>query len=236
MTNTSPALAKPAIDVGMFTNNLDDMLAFYREEIGLHYDELLKIGGGQHQHRFSAGHSIFKLNNTREPLPSTDAGAIRTLLVHRADTKTASVRIDPDGNRVEIRPAADNALGAILVGPNPQAAQRFYCTHLGLTDAGELACQNGSSVLEFVQATPTERDQPLGSSMEDMRATGLRYLTLQVTSVAQAHVRALDAGAVEGRAPNTLGSVASISFVRDPMGCWLELSQRASLTGDLTIG
>ena len=33
--------------------------------------------------------------------------------------------------------------------------------------------------------------------------------------------------------PVRLGDVAAISFVRDPDGVWLEISQRASLTGDL---
>ncbi len=235
MTNTPPALAKPAIDVGVFTNNLAEMLAFYREEIRLHYDELLKIGGGQHQHRFSAGHSIFKLNNTREPLPDAAAGAIKTLLVHSARAQSVSVTHDPDGNRVETRPASANALGALLTGPDPDAAKRFYCDQLGLSDAGRHACQNGSSIIEFSRDTAPARAQVTSNSMDDMRATGLRYLTLQVKSVAEAHERALAAGAIEGRAPNTLGAVASISFVRDPSGCWLELSQRASLTGDLTI-
>lgn len=236
MTNSPMTLAKPAIDIGMFTNNLPDMIAFYREEVGLHYDELLKIGGGQHQHRFSAGDSIFKLNNTRDPLPSGAPGAIRTLLIHSPDVQSTSIATDPDGNRVEIRPAEDNALGAILAGPAPDAAVNFYCDHLGLARGTQQSCSAGSSNLEFIENTETNTSQANSSSMDDMRATGLRYLTLQVSSVALAHKLALNAGAIEGRAPSTLGSVASISFVRDPMGCWLELSQRASITGDLTIG
>lgn len=236
MTDAPPALAKPAIDVGVFTNNLDEMLAFYREEIGLQYDELLKIGGGQHQHRFSAGHSIFKLNNTREPLPNNDSGAIKTLVVHSAAAQTGSVTHDPDGNRIEIRPASGDALGAILAGPDAAASLGFYRDCLGLAETGKLACHNGVSVLEFSHEDTSELRDAMSNSMDDMRATGLRYLTLQVTSVADAHAKALEAGAIEGRAPSTLGAVASISFVRDPSGCWLELSQRASLTGDLTIG
>jgi lactoylglutathione lyase len=34
-------------------------------------------------------------------------------------------------------------------------------------------------------------------------------------------------------APRTLGDVARISFVIEPGGHWIELSQRASLTGSL---
>ncbi len=35
----------------------------------------------------------------------------------------------------------------------------------------------------------------------------------------------------EGAPPVTLGEVARISFIRDPDGNWIEISQRASLTG-----
>lgn len=41
-------------------------------------------------------------------------------------------------------------------------------------------------------------------------------------------------GGDEGRPPATLGKVARISFVKDPDGNWIEISQRASLTGDLS--
>ncbi|MHB8576260.1 MAG: VOC family protein [Dehalococcoidia bacterium] len=43
-------------------------------------------------------------------------------------------------------------------------------------------------------------------------------------------------GVEEGRPPVTLGSVARISFIRDPDGNWIEVSQRASLTGPLPPG
>ena len=37
----------------------------------------------------------------------------------------------------------------------------------------------------------------------------------------------------EALAPLTLGTTARISMVRDPDGNWIELSQRASITGSL---
>ena len=36
-------------------------------------------------------------------------------------------------------------------------------------------------------------------------------------------------------APVTLGTTARISMVRDPDGNWIELSQRASITGSLEV-
>ena len=53
-------LAKHCIDVGVRTNNIDAMLEFWTKEVGLPYMELLKVGGGVHQHRLSLKGSIFK--------------------------------------------------------------------------------------------------------------------------------------------------------------------------------
>ncbi len=58
-------------------------------------------------------------------------------------------------------------------------------------------------------------------------------MTLQVFDVDAAHDGVLARGGREGRPPITLGKIARISFVRDPDGNWIELSQRASLTGPL---
>ncbi len=66
-----------------------------------------------------------------------------------------------------------------------------------------------------------------------MFAAGLRYLTVQVRDVKAEHARLLAAGWTEGRPPVRLGDTAYISFVRDPGGSWVEVSQRASLTGPL---
>jgi lactoylglutathione lyase len=63
-----------------------------------------------------------------------------------------------------------------------------------------------------------------------MRAKGYRYFTIQVTDVDREHATFVERGAIEGMAPVTLGETARISFIRDPDGNWIELSQRASLT------
>ena len=44
-------LAKPRIDVGLYTNRREEMLEFWRDEVGLPYEELLAMGGGVQQHR-----------------------------------------------------------------------------------------------------------------------------------------------------------------------------------------
>jgi hypothetical protein len=47
------------------------------------------------------------------------------------------------------------------------------------------------------------------------------------------HRRFMSMGVWEGAAPVTLGAVARISFIRDPDGNFIEISQRASLTGPI---
>jgi lactoylglutathione lyase len=68
---------------------------------------------------------------------------------------------------------------------------------------------------------------------EPLRALGYRYLTVQVWDVDAEHAGIVARGGTEGRPPVTLGTTARVSFVRDPDGNWIEVSQRASLTGAL---
>jgi lactoylglutathione lyase len=69
-----------------------------------------------------------------------------------------------------------------------------------------------------------------------MTGPGFRYITIQVWDVDAEHAGIVDRGGAEGRPAITLGTTARISFVRDPDGNWIEISQRASLTGTLPQG
>ena len=71
------------------------------------------------------------------------------------------------------------------------------------------------------------------ASAGDLEGPGYRYVTIQVERADDAHREALAAGGREGMAPRTLGEVARISFVIEPGGNWIELSQRASIVGRL---
>ena len=44
-------LAKPCIDIGIYTNQRDAQLHFWQTQVGLPFEELLKLGGGSQQHR-----------------------------------------------------------------------------------------------------------------------------------------------------------------------------------------
>ena len=66
-----------------------------------------------------------------------------------------------------------------------------------------------------------------------LNAAGFRYITVQVRDVEAAHHHLCAVGFTEGRSPIRLGDTAYISFITDLGGNWIELSQRASLTGPL---
>jgi hypothetical protein len=72
-----------------------------------------------------------------------------------------------------------------------------------------------------------------GGPVGPLRSRGFRYLTVQVFDVRAEHARLLERGWREGIAPIKLGETAFISFVLDPDGAPIEISQRASLTGPL---
>lgn len=62
---------------------------------------------------------------------------------------------------------------------------------------------------------------------------GWSYLTVQVRDCAAEHAAALRRGAVEGEPPRHMGDAAIISFLRDPDGNFIELSQKAAWAGSL---
>lgn len=63
--------------------------------------------------------------------------------------------------------------------------------------------------------------------------SGICYLTVQIFDVISEHERVLGLGAAEGAPPVRMGETAAISFAIAPDGTWIELSQRASLTGSI---
>jgi lactoylglutathione lyase len=226
-------LSKQHVDVGLFTDNAETMLAFWQQKVGLPFEELLPVGGGVRQHRHGMNGSVLKLNASREPLPA-DAGptGYRELLIAR-DGLGAPVRLtDPDGNAVTLVPRGHDGVEGIGVrlGVRDVAAFRdFFGRILGLEEAATNRYRCGDSLLMFEQ-------DPTAGRAGDMQGRGYRYLTVQIFDVAAEHAELVRRGAEEGRAPVTLGTTARISFIRDPDGNWIEVSQRSSLTGPLPSG
>ena len=225
-------LAKPRIDVGLFTNSLEPMLDFWQNRIGLEFDHLLPLGGGRRQHRHDLLGSVLKINHARDPLPDVPPSGYRELLIAREGLSDPEMLTDPDGNRVTLVPEGHLGITriGIRLGVRDLAAHHdFYGRVLELeeipADKG-IAFRCGDSVI-LAEEDP---DAPAGAAMD---GPGWRYITVQILKVDEEHAAILARGGMEGTAPRTLGETARISFIRDPDGNWIEMSQRASLTGSL---
>jgi len=227
-------LAKPRIDIGLSTNRLEPMLAFWQGEAGVPFDHLLKIRRGHDQHRHDANGSVVKINHHLDALPGAPPSGYRSLIVARDGLAAPIDLTDPDGNSLRLVPSgADGVtqIGVRLMVRDLAAHRAFYRDALGLpeepTTAAAAAFRAGESLI-LLDSSPDAPDDA------QMAGPGWRYITFQVFKVDEEHARVLDAGGHEALAPLTLGNTARISMIRDPDGNWIELSQRASIVGSLT--
>lgn len=222
-------LAKPRVDIGLSTNDLEPMLAFWQGEAGIPFDHLLKIRRGQDQHRHDALGSVLKINHHADPLPDTPATGYRELIVARPGLEAPVSLTDPDGNRVTLVPPGHQGvtqIGVRIAVRDLAAHRKFYTRGLGLTEETPGAFRAGETLLIL-------EESPDAPSDAGMQGRGWRYITFQVFKVDAEHARILEAGGREAMPPTTLGTTARISMVRDPDGNWIEISQRASIVGSL---
>ena len=222
-------LAKPRFDIGLATNDLPPMLAFWQGEAGIPFDHLLPIRRGQDQHRHDVLGSVLKINHHATPLPDTPPSGYRELLVAREGLAAPVALADPEGNRVTLVPPGHEGVTQIAVRlgvRDLEAHRRFYAEALGLPEErpGVFRAGEGLVILEHDPDAPADAE---------MRGHGWRYITFQVFKVDAEHAAVLAKGGREAMPPTTLGTTARISMVRDPDGNWIELSQRASITGSL---
>jgi lactoylglutathione lyase len=221
-------LAKDRIDVGFYTSRYVEAEAFWGETVGLAYEELLKVGNGVHQHRYGVRGSVCKVNSARVELPDAPT-AYRRLVVARDGQTEPELLYEPDGTEVELVPPGHDGVVDLAVHwatRDPEELGRLLVEGFGAAHEGGTDHRIGTSLLRLVR----DPDVP---PVEGMFARGFRYLTVQVRDVRKEHAHLLSAGWTEGRPPVKLGETAFISFVRDPGGSWIEVSQRASLTGPL---
>jgi catechol 2,3-dioxygenase-like lactoylglutathione lyase family enzyme len=226
-------LAKPQVDIGLATNNLDPMLGFWQGTVGLKLDHVLPLRRGQKQHRHDAAGSVVKINHHVEPLPDAPPSGYRELIIAQPARAAPLALKDPDGNRVCLVPPGHDRIDQIgirLLVRDLEAHRRFYAGALGLT---EEARASGAAFRAGETLIILEQDRGVGID-PGIRGKGWRYITFQVFRVDEVHAEVLGAGGREGLAPVTLGTTARISMVLDPDGNWIELSQRASIVGALS--
>ena len=222
-------LAKPHVDVGLFARSIERHQAFWSDRVGLPYDHRLKLGAGIHQHRFHLNGSVLKVNHARsrwrnralQASPVCESPALTQ--PRRCDfptlTATASrwCRRDTTGSPASASNCASTTATHINAsGGMSCSSRRRHPTSTVCGDTRIFVCEEAS----------VERTQ-------SWRGYGWRYLTVQVTDCQAEHDGVLARGGDEGEPPRRLGDVAVVSFVRDPDGNFIELSQRASLVGPL---
>ena len=225
-------LAKQCVDIGLNTNNLTDMLSFWQKEVGLPFDHVLPIRKGVRQHRHDLLGSVLKINHYEEELPLVSPAGYFELLIVRDGVGAARSLCDPDGNRVTLVDKVSGGIDQIgmrMRVRSRDAHTRFFQNALGLDAVrlgGESAFRAGRTFV-FVEESA---DAPSDATMN---GKGYRYITFQVFKTDVEHANIVAHGGREAVAPLTLGTTARISMVRDPDGNWIEISQRASITGSL---
>jgi lactoylglutathione lyase len=222
-------LAKPHMDVGLFTNRREEQLHFWQQVVGLEFDHMGKLGGGMQQLRHHANGSILKVNHARDPLAPAPASGIVGVRIARPGLDERRELADPDGNRVLLVPPGDEGVVGIAIelAVNSRDAHDRFWRHAMQFDSpapGVYLC--GDTRVIVVAERRVER-------CDDWRAPGWRYTTVQIRDCVAEHAGVLARGGEEGRAPMLLGDTVRYSFVRDPDGNFIELSQRASLVGHL---
>jgi len=221
-------VVKAALDVGIQTNDLPPHQAFWGDELGLRFDHVLRVREGMDQHRYDLHGGVLKINLRQDELPDAPTGFTALALVDPVRAADGiQGRTGPDGLRVALTPPTeDGTLVNVMVEASDPARTLDVL-------AGAFGGHRGKGTLRIGEtklSVKLRRDRPPTTSLDGL---GIRYLTVQVRDVEAAHAHALASGMAEGMAPIRLGDVARISFVRLPDGDWIELSQRASLTGSL---
>jgi predicted enzyme related to lactoylglutathione lyase len=222
-------LSRKRIDVGLYTNKTEVMLEFWQTQVGLPFEELQPLGQGVRQHRHDMNGSVLKLNSVLDPLPPAKPSGYRELWIASVDVAEPLTLWDSDDNAIRLVLPGYSGVNGIALKLAVSSAARFHAFYgsvMQLQPAAKNAYHCGDSLLMFEEQRHVAQGAPL-------RAKGFRYFTIQVVDLEREHAKLIERGAVEGLAPVTLGETARISFIRDPDGNWIELSQRASLTGPL---
>jgi lactoylglutathione lyase len=222
-------LAKPHLDVGLFSTRRDEQLAFWQQVVGLPYDHLGKLGGGVQQHRHHMNGSILKMNHSRDALPAVPPSGIVGLEIAREGIASRQSLSDPDGNKVTLIPEGEDGVEgiAILLKVNdPAQHDRFWTHAMQFERVAEGRYRCGDSLVVVAERGHVER-------AKQWRGPGYRYLTVQVWDCLAEYEGILARGGTSGGEPRVLGDTVRYAFAVDPDGNHIEISQRASLTGRL---
>jgi lactoylglutathione lyase len=224
-------LAKPHLDIGLFTNDLDEQREFWSEQVGLRLDHELPLADGWVQHRFDAHDSVVKVNHLVDPLPALPPTGYAGLTL--AGERPGWSARHPGGQPVRmVAPGSGGVagIGVTVSTPDPDRMMDFYrrAMEFDAVDARTARC--GDSLLSVVEG-PGGSDTTGLDGLDGLKGPGFRYLTVQIFD-ADAACSGIEArGGTVVIEPRDIGTVARYGFVADPDGNWIEISARASLTG-----
>jgi len=115
-------IRKSAIDIGIVTNNIDAMMTFYKDTLGLEFETTIPMPGGGQMNRFKVGDSVIKVIEL-DPKPAAEAavGGIRGATGYRYWTITVGnldaciAKADAAGSTIvvpakEVRPGVTIAI------------------------------------------------------------------------------------------------------------------------------
>jgi lactoylglutathione lyase len=220
-------LAKPHLDIGLFTNDAGSQREFWADTVGLRLDHELEMAPGWVQHRFDAHGSVIKVNHRTAPLPDLPPSGYAALSIAAQGGRADWTGAHPGGDRVElVTPGAGGVvgIGITVASPDPARLLEFYRSALRFdqVEPGVLRC--GDTVFRVVEG-------PGGRAVEDFAAPGFRYITVQVFDADLEMEGMVRRGARIVREAVNFAGVARYGFVSDPDGNWIEVSARTSLTG-----
>ncbi|HZP46687.1 MAG TPA: VOC family protein [Candidatus Binataceae bacterium] len=227
-------LKRPQVDVGLFTNNIDAMKAFYGDNLGLEFESIMPVGGGFKQHRYIANGSIIKLMESRDPLPRRHPGGYETLMIATNRVTQPEAINDPDGNTIELVPPGRDEVTQLAVRLGVSDVElfgEFYTKAAGAVAIGHNRYKIGETIFGCFRHPLARRQKPaplggLAEVVKAMAALGIRYVTLQVNNCDAAFKEMTAGGAAVCAEPATFNNVVKVAFVRDPDGNFIELAQR----------
>lgn len=219
-------LAKPHLDIGLFTNDIDAHRRFWSDTVGLRLDHELALGLEDIvQYRYDAHDSVIKVNHRPAPFSPQPRSGYSGLTIAREGASWSGSH--PGGDTVRlVEPGTDGVVGIGITvrTPDPERMMRFYVEAMEFEQVAPFTARCGDSVLFVEPGTG-------GSPKASFIGPDFHYLTVQIFDADAACEQIVARGGRLGQAPRTLNQVARYGFVLDPDGNWIEVSARKSLTG-----
>ena len=208
-------LAKPHLDVGLFSTKRDEQLAFWQQTVGLPYDHHGQAG----RRHAAAPPSHERLDPEDESRARSPAGGcapsgIVGLQIAREGTDAAQALADPDGNKVTLVPKGQHGVEgiAILLRVNDPVA------HDRLLDPGHAVRAGGRRPLPLRRFADRGRRTGQGRAPRARNGAGLAIATRRYRSgIASPNTRASwRVAATSGGEPRMLGDTVRYAFVSIP--------------------